>query len=98
MSIYSLPGAIYFHDCDLEKMIPIFLIVSAVAPMLFGGFAKQNDDESFGVGTCCGTIGFLFSLAWLIAGTLRKFAHTIYRHFFTSKKLKISLEKKRSFS
>ena len=67
-----LPGAIYLHDCDLERMIPIFLIVSAVAPILFGGFGKQKDDDSFGVGACCGLIGFLFSLAWLIAGIIRK--------------------------
>ena len=67
---YILSGAMYFHDCDLERMIPIFLIVSAVAPMLFGGFGKKNDDDSFGAGTVCGIIGFLFSLAWLIAGIL----------------------------
>ena len=60
----------YFHDCDIEKMIPIFLIVSAVAPMLFGGVGKRKEDESFGVVTVCGIIGFLFSLAWLIAGTV----------------------------
>ena len=60
----------YFHDCNIEKMIPIFLIVSAVAPMLFGGFGKRNEDDSFGLGAVCGIIGFLFSLAWLIAGTI----------------------------
>lgn len=63
-------GAIYFHDCDLERMIPIFLIVSALAPILFGGFGRQNDEDSSGAGTGCGIIGFLFSLAWLIAGSV----------------------------
>ena len=65
-------GAIYLHDCSIEDKIPIFLIVGALAPILFGGFGKKNDDENegFGVGTICGIIGFLFNIAWLIAGTL----------------------------
>lgn len=63
-------GAMYFHKCDIEKMIPIFLIVSAVAPMLFGGLGKRNEDDSLGFGTICGVIGFLFNLAWLIAGSV----------------------------
>ena len=71
----------YLHDCDLERMIPIFLIVSAVVPMLFGPGVRENRyeeddtvvasrDNDFGAGTGCGIIGFLFSLAWLIAGML----------------------------
>ena len=62
----------FFHDCDIEKMVPIFLIVSAVAPVLFGGFAKRklDEDDCCGVGTICGIIGFLFSLTWLIAGMI----------------------------
>lgn len=64
-------GAIYLHDCSIEKMIPIFLIVSALAPILFGGLGRQNnDDEGVGGATICGVIGFLFNLAWLIAGSV----------------------------
>lgn len=65
-------GAIYLHDCSIEDKIPIFLIVGALAPILFGGFGKKNDDENegFGVGTICGIIGFLFNIAWLIAGSI----------------------------
>ena len=52
-------------------MIPIFLIVSALAPILFGGLGRQNnEDEGVGGATICGFIGFLFNLAWLIAGRL----------------------------
>ena len=66
---YTLTGVMYLHDCDLERMIPIFLIVSAVNPMSFGRLGK-NDDDSSGGGIICGIIGLLFSLAWLIAGIL----------------------------
>ena len=67
----------YLHDCDIEKMIPIFLIVSACAPILFGGFGKRNDDEGFGAGTICGVIGFLFNIAWLVCGRC-----PFYEYFF----------------
>lgn len=63
-------GAIYFHDCDLERMIPIFLIVSAVAPILVVGFWIENDKDSSRAWRGCYITGFLFSLAWLIAGSV----------------------------
>ena len=63
----------YLHECDIEKMIPIFLIVSALAPILFGGFGKRDEDEGLGFGGICGLIGFLFNLAWLVCGKVSFF-------------------------
>lgn len=65
-------GAIYLHDCSIERLIPIYLIVSGVSPILFGGFGRGSNTENDGenqnsiAGTICGIVGFLFNLAWLI--------------------------------
>ncbi|XP_045200489.1 uncharacterized protein LOC123554421 [Mercenaria mercenaria] len=67
-------GAVYLHDCSIEDLIPVWLIVSGCAPILFGGFGKQNNEDSGDgnnlCGTICGVIGFLFNLAWLICGSV----------------------------
>ena len=77
-SCFNLTGAVYLHDCDIEDNVPIFLIVSGVVSILFGGSAKQNNQASndgrgrsnYGCVDICKGIIFLFSLAWLIAGKL----------------------------
>ncbi|XP_045212511.2 uncharacterized protein LOC123563656 [Mercenaria mercenaria] len=65
-------GSVHFNDCKIETLIPVYLIVSGVSPVLFTGFCcKDNDDgSSCGPGTVCGIIGFLFNLSWLICGSV----------------------------
>ncbi|KAL3856732.1 hypothetical protein ACJMK2_011455 [Sinanodonta woodiana] len=66
-------GAIHLHDCDIERMIPIFLIVSGCTPVLFGCLAKQGNEENrekITFGQIIGSFGLLFSIAWLIAGSV----------------------------
>ncbi|KAH3786505.1 hypothetical protein DPMN_164612 [Dreissena polymorpha] len=68
--------AIYLNDCPLEHMIPIWLIVSGVVPILFGCSGRGNNDDSgenSGGGYCAkvvGLIGLLFNMAWLICGSI----------------------------
>lgn len=61
-------GSIYLHECSIEKMIPVYLIVSALSPVLLIGFFRK--DDSGHAGTICGLFGFLFNLAWLISGSV----------------------------
>ncbi|XP_060608062.1 uncharacterized protein LOC132760163 [Ruditapes philippinarum] len=66
-------GAIHLDDCSIEKLIPIWLIVSGCAPILFGGMGKQSGEDGGDTNPCaivCGVIGFLFNLAWLICGSV----------------------------
>ncbi|XP_060608064.1 uncharacterized protein LOC132760164 [Ruditapes philippinarum] len=67
-------GAIHLHDCTIEDLIPIWLIVSGCAPVLFSCFRGQNNaagENSFDLaGAICGAIAFLFNLAWLICGSV----------------------------
>lgn len=58
------------NDCELETMVPIYIIVSGVSPVLFSGFFLKDRNESglCGPGTVCGVIGFMFNFAWLICG------------------------------
>ena len=42
--------------------------MSALAPILYGCFSWKEEDCTVGIGDCCGLIGLLFTLAWLIAG------------------------------
>ncbi|XP_060608061.1 uncharacterized protein LOC132760162 [Ruditapes philippinarum] len=66
-------GAVHLHDCSIEYLIPIWLIVSGCAPILFGGMGKQSNDEDGDSNMCaqvCGAIGFLFNLSWLICGSV----------------------------
>ncbi|KAH3884626.1 uncharacterized protein LOC127837876 [Dreissena polymorpha] len=68
-------GAVHLHDCPLKNMIPVWLIVSGVAPVFFCCSGRCNIDESgekSGVGCAMilGIIRLLFNLAWLICGTV----------------------------
>lgn len=69
-------GAVHIHDCSIQHLIPVYLIVSGVAPILLGGFGRQGEDDGQGgrgnnmCGTICGVIGFLFNLIWLICGSV----------------------------
>ncbi|XP_045200485.2 uncharacterized protein LOC123554417 [Mercenaria mercenaria] len=69
-------GSVYLHDCSIEKLIPIYLIVSGLAPIFFGGFGRKNEDESSSLsGLVCGILGGLFNLAWLICGSVWTYPH-----------------------
>ncbi|KAH3786013.1 hypothetical protein DPMN_164112 [Dreissena polymorpha] len=65
-------GAVHIHDCPLEPLIPIWLIVSGVAPVFFCGSTRRRNHDDSGEksgGGCAmifGIIGLLFQLAWLI--------------------------------
>ncbi|XP_052251201.1 transmembrane protein 272-like isoform X1 [Dreissena polymorpha] len=63
-------GAIYLHHCDIEKMIPIYLIVSGVVPLFFSSFSRRDEDRGFGVADICGLLAFLFNTAWLVCGSI----------------------------
>ncbi|KAH3786435.1 uncharacterized protein LOC127841674 isoform X1 [Dreissena polymorpha] len=68
-------GAVHLHDCPLEHMIPIWLIVSGVAPVFFGCSGRRNNDDSGeksggGCAMILGIIGLLFNMAWLICGSV----------------------------
>ncbi|XP_060600511.1 uncharacterized protein LOC132753956 [Ruditapes philippinarum] len=65
-------GAVYLDDCKLENMVPVYLIVSGMSPLLFSGFCRKDRDESglCGPGTVCGVIGFMFNFSWLICGSV----------------------------
>lgn len=66
-------GALYLHNCDIQYLIPIYLIVGGVSPILLGGFGRRGDDDESGgnIGSLiCGVIGFLFNIAWLICGSV----------------------------
>ncbi|XP_053404082.1 uncharacterized protein LOC128558525 [Mercenaria mercenaria] len=64
-------GANNLQNCSIEKLIPIWLVVSGLAPLMFSGFSCQGKGD---IETCCqlvcGCVGFLFSFAWLICGTV----------------------------
>ncbi|WAR11174.1 hypothetical protein MAR_036250 [Mya arenaria] len=38
-------GAIHLHDCPLQDKVPIWLIVSGVAPIFFGGSARKEEED-----------------------------------------------------
>ncbi|XP_052215429.1 uncharacterized protein LOC127833944 isoform X2 [Dreissena polymorpha] len=84
-------GAIYLHHCDIEKMIPIYLIVSGVVPLLFGSLIvnssrRRDEDENVVSGSldrlCCaiqwGMMAFLIHTIWLICGTI-----WVYSNYWT---------------
>ncbi|XP_052812274.1 transmembrane protein 272-like [Mya arenaria] len=67
-------GAIHLHDCPLQDKVPIWLIVSGVAPIFFGGSARKEEEDGEAsqsiARSVCGIIGLLFNLAWLICGSV----------------------------
>ncbi|WAR27994.1 hypothetical protein MAR_013698 [Mya arenaria] len=61
----------YLHDCSIERMIPIYLIVSGVVPLLFSGFSRHDDEgRSLGFGDCCGIFAFLFNVRFGFTRTM----------------------------
>ncbi|XP_053374660.1 uncharacterized protein LOC123532565 [Mercenaria mercenaria] len=68
-------GPMYINDCDLEKMIPIWVIVDAFTPILlvvgFIPFYKDsNSDAMKKFGAACLVIGTIFSIGWTICGAV----------------------------
>ncbi|KAL3880711.1 hypothetical protein ACJMK2_032931 [Sinanodonta woodiana] len=63
-------GATYLRECELQYMIPIFLIVSGVSPILSGGGARRNNENKNTAGTICALIGLFFNTSWTIAGSV----------------------------
>ena len=70
MIYFLLLGSMYLQECNIQYLIPIYLIVSGVVPILFSGSGrKSNDGEtSFGIGELCGLVAFFFHVAWLMCG------------------------------
>ncbi|XP_045179484.2 transmembrane protein 272-like [Mercenaria mercenaria] len=78
-------GAAYVNDCPVEKLIPIYLIVSGCSSVLMGGLSnlkkKDDDIEEDGIKGKCnvltiiGTIGLLFNFVWLICGSVWVFGN-----------------------
>ncbi|XP_060584461.1 uncharacterized protein LOC132740554 [Ruditapes philippinarum] len=63
-------GSTHLDNCSIEKYVPIYLVVSGLAPLMFSGLSCRGNGD---VETCCqlicGCFGFLFSFIWLICGT-----------------------------
>ncbi|WAR22089.1 hypothetical protein MAR_016063, partial [Mya arenaria] len=38
-------GVIHLYDCPLQDKVPIWLIVSGIAPIFFGGSASKQDEN-----------------------------------------------------
>lgn len=69
-------GSVYIHDCPLEQMIPIYLIVSGLAPLLFGGCRRKEEGQETSLGSVvCSIVGLLFNIAWLICGSVWVYTH-----------------------
>ncbi|XP_045202037.1 uncharacterized protein LOC123555494 [Mercenaria mercenaria] len=63
-------GAVYFHECSIEKNIPIFLIVSGLASILASSNGRRNDEEIGLCWTSCGITVLLCNIAWVILGSI----------------------------
>ncbi|KAL3879024.1 hypothetical protein ACJMK2_031341 [Sinanodonta woodiana] len=63
-------GASYIHECKLQTMIPIFLIISGLAPVFSGGGARRNKENKNTAATLCVSIGLFFNIGWTIAGSV----------------------------
>ncbi|XP_071097211.1 uncharacterized protein [Haliotis cracherodii] len=70
-------GAVYFHDCPAQSLVPIFLIVGGVTTLVFNCSCRPSKDESgemklacAGCGAVVGLIVGVFTLCWLIVGTV----------------------------
>ncbi|XP_060604329.1 uncharacterized protein LOC132757153 [Ruditapes philippinarum] len=64
-------GLTNLNNCTIEKCIPVYLVISGVAPLMFSGLSCKGKGV---IETCgrlvCGCFGFFFSFAWLICGTV----------------------------
>lgn len=64
-------GSNNLDNCSIERYVPIYLVVSGLAPLLFSGLSCQGKGD---IETCCqlicGCFGFLFSFVWLICGKI----------------------------
>lgn len=60
-----------FHNCSMETMVPIWLIVSGVTPLLYSGFSRhrENDDTKHNI---CGAVyvvtSLIFNIVWVTCG------------------------------
>ncbi|XP_053404083.1 uncharacterized protein LOC123554414 [Mercenaria mercenaria] len=65
-------GANNLNNCSIEKHIPVYILLSAFAPLALSGcFACQGNGDLDGFfQLVCGCITLLFSFAWLICGTV----------------------------
>ena len=77
----SFLGSIYLNDCNLERMIPIFLIVFGFFSLCQNcihlgsmcAFRKKEDDTERKHGrsgaSCCSTLISLFLFIWILVGS-----------------------------
>ncbi|KAL5008610.1 hypothetical protein ScPMuIL_014191 [Solemya velum] len=67
-------GSIYYNDCPSSPLIPLFLLVGAFIPGLFVVNVRLRNENVHAsirrLGLLCTVLGILFSLAWLIIGTI----------------------------
>ncbi|KAL3857652.1 hypothetical protein ACJMK2_012299 [Sinanodonta woodiana] len=63
-------GAVYLHDCNMQSMIPIFLIISGLAPILLIGCTNRTNEELKVFAFSCAILVLLFNIAWTIAGSV----------------------------
>jgi len=72
-------GALFLHDCPVERLIPIYLLVGGSVALFanMAGFVqsicyhKDPDSEWRCLGYCCSVLQSLiscFMFAWFIAG------------------------------
>lgn len=65
-------GSTYVHDCDVQPLIPVWLILDAFIPLFFCGFwshVKEDSSDSLkmkGYISIC--IGSFLSVIWCICG------------------------------
>ncbi|XP_012936208.1 uncharacterized protein LOC106011374 [Aplysia californica] len=67
-------GGLYLHDCELEPMVPIYLLVEGSAGFFLSCNSCGSNDESgqLKMGFCVifRLLQAAFQIAWLIAGTV----------------------------
>lgn len=79
-------GAEHIDDCPIEDLVPVYLIVSGCAPFLMASLTnlrQKNEDETgetnlkdhINIYTVLNFIGFLFTFAWLICGSVWVFGN-----------------------
>ncbi|KAL4217348.1 hypothetical protein ACF0H5_023799 [Mactra antiquata] len=77
-------GAVHMNNCPYEKLIPIYLVVAGSTSMMLGGLhnlKKKGDEDERNLKERCnvfsiiGVIGFFFTFAWLICGSVWVFGN-----------------------